>query len=101
MKECDNSKIHISSNFILSISLLIMLDTLLLRPSITTLQHSATLHHIIERCMVRISLFIVSLTTLLMIQIIQSDSGGKVTVSVVARKNVHMNVCSNSEWLPR
>ena len=31
MKECDNStpKIHISSNFILSISLLIMFDTLL------------------------------------------------------------------------
>jgi len=33
MKECDNSKIHISSNFVLSISLLIMFDTLLLRPS--------------------------------------------------------------------
>jgi hypothetical protein len=28
MKECDNSKIHISSNFILSVSLLIMFDTL-------------------------------------------------------------------------
>jgi hypothetical protein len=27
MKECDNSKIHISNNFILSISLLIMFDT--------------------------------------------------------------------------
>jgi len=34
MKECDNSKIHISSNFILFISLLIMFDTLLLRPSL-------------------------------------------------------------------
>jgi hypothetical protein len=34
MKECDNSKIHISSNFILSISLLIMFDTLLLRLSL-------------------------------------------------------------------
>jgi hypothetical protein len=36
MKECDNStrKIHISSNFILSISLLIMFNTLLLRPSL-------------------------------------------------------------------
>jgi hypothetical protein len=34
MKECDNSKIHKSSNFILSISLLIMFDTLLLRPSL-------------------------------------------------------------------
>jgi len=59
MKECDNStrKIHISSNFILSISLLIMFDTLLLRPSLhcntplhfTTLHpstlHFATLHH--------------------------------------------------------
>ena len=34
MKECDNSKIHTSSNFILSTSLLIMFDTLLLRPSL-------------------------------------------------------------------
>jgi len=36
MKECDNStrKIHISSNFILSISPLIIFDTLLLRPSL-------------------------------------------------------------------
>jgi hypothetical protein len=34
MKECDNStrKIHISSNFILSISLLIIFDIVLLRP---------------------------------------------------------------------
>jgi hypothetical protein len=60
MRKCDNStrKIHISSNFILSISLLIMFDTLLLRPSLhcntplhfTTLHsntplHFATLHH--------------------------------------------------------
>ena len=54
MKECDNStrKIHTSSNFILSISLLTMFDTLLLRPSLycntplhfTTL-HSTTLHY--------------------------------------------------------
>ena len=51
MKECGNSKIRISSNFILSISLLIMFDTLLLRPSLqcntplrfTTL-HPTTLH---------------------------------------------------------
>jgi len=41
MKECDNSKIHISSNFILSTSLLIMFDTLLLRPS---LQCNTPLH---------------------------------------------------------
>jgi hypothetical protein len=34
MKECDNSKILISSNFMLSISLLIMFDTLLLRLSL-------------------------------------------------------------------
>ena len=42
IKECDNSKIYISSHFILSISLLIMFDTLLLRPSLhcnTTLLH--------------------------------------------------------------
>jgi len=30
MRECDNSKIHISSNFLLSICLIIMLDTLLI-----------------------------------------------------------------------
>ena len=34
MKECDNSKIHISSNFLLSICLLIQLDTLLLGSSL-------------------------------------------------------------------
>jgi hypothetical protein len=46
MKDCDNSKIHISSNFILSIRLLIMFDTLLLRPSIhcNTPLHFTTLH---------------------------------------------------------
>ena len=47
MKECDNStrKIHISSNFILSISLLIMFDTLP-RPSLhcKTPLHFTTLH---------------------------------------------------------
>jgi hypothetical protein len=45
---CDNStcKIHISDNFILSISFLIMFDTLLLRPSLhcNTLLHFTTLH---------------------------------------------------------
>jgi len=30
MRECNNIKIHISSNFLLSISLIIMLDTILL-----------------------------------------------------------------------
>jgi len=46
MKECDNSKIHISSNFLLSIYLLIMLDTLLLGPSLhcNTSLHFTTLH---------------------------------------------------------
>jgi len=48
MKECDNSthKIHISSNFKLSISLLIMIYTLLLRPSLhcNTPLHFTTLH---------------------------------------------------------
>jgi hypothetical protein len=48
MKECDNStrKIHINNNFILSISLLIMYDTLLLRPSLhcNTPLHFTTLH---------------------------------------------------------
>ena len=48
MKECDNStrKIHINSNFILSISLLIMFDTLLPRPSLlcNSVQLYAKLH---------------------------------------------------------
>jgi hypothetical protein len=43
MKERDNSKIHIRSNFLLSVCLLIMLDTFITR-TITTLQHFATLH---------------------------------------------------------
>ena len=47
MRECDNSKIHISSNFLLSICLIIMLDTLLLVPSLhcNTQLHFTTLHH--------------------------------------------------------
>ena len=49
MKECDNStrKINISNNFVLSISLLIMIDTLLLRPSLhcNTPLHFTTLHY--------------------------------------------------------
>jgi hypothetical protein len=47
MKECDNSKIHISSNFILSVCLLIMLDTLLLRQSLhcNTSPHFTQLHY--------------------------------------------------------
>jgi len=47
MTECHNSKIHISSNFLLSKSLIIMSDTLLLVPSLhcNTSQHFATLHH--------------------------------------------------------
>jgi hypothetical protein len=54
MKECGNStrKIHISNNFILPISLLILFDTLLPRPSLHcntplhfTQLHFTTLHH--------------------------------------------------------
>jgi hypothetical protein len=53
MNGCDNSKIHTSSNFILSICLLITLDTLLLRPSphcnsslhFTTLHPTTPLHY--------------------------------------------------------
>jgi hypothetical protein len=46
MKECDNNEIHISSNFILSVCLLIMFDTLFLRPSLhcNTSLHFTTLH---------------------------------------------------------
>ena len=46
MEECDNSKIHIGSNFLLSVCLLIMLDTLLLGPSLhcNTSLHFTTLH---------------------------------------------------------
>jgi hypothetical protein len=42
MKECDNSKIC-TSNFLLYVCLLIMLDTFITR-TITTLQHFTTLH---------------------------------------------------------
>jgi len=51
MKECDKSKIHISSNFILSISLLIIFDTLLLRPSLhcNTPLHFTILHHTLPK----------------------------------------------------
>jgi hypothetical protein len=53
MKECDNStrKIHKSNNFILSISLLIMFETLLLRPSLhcNTPLHFTQLHFTILR----------------------------------------------------
>jgi len=53
MKECDNStrKVHISSNFILSISLLIMFDTLVLRPSLhcNTPLHFITHHHTLPK----------------------------------------------------
>ena len=51
MKECDNItrkiRTYISINFIQSISLLIMIDTLLLRPSLrhNTPLHFTTLHH--------------------------------------------------------
>ena len=44
MKGCGNSKMHISSNFLLSICLIIMLGHLITR-TINTLQHFATLHH--------------------------------------------------------
>jgi len=46
MRECDNSKIHTSSNFLLSVCLIIMLDTLLLVPSLhcNTSLHFTTLH---------------------------------------------------------
>jgi len=50
---------------------------------------------------VRISLFVMSVTTLLMIQSIQSDSGLNVTVSVMARKKRSHEHVSNSEWLQR
>ena len=56
MRECDNSKIHISNNSLLSICLLIMLDTLLLVPSLhcnTSLQlttlYQTTLHYTYRR----------------------------------------------------
>jgi len=46
MREGDNSKIHISSNFLLPICLIIMLDTLLLVPPLhyNTSLHFTTLH---------------------------------------------------------
>jgi hypothetical protein len=55
MRECYNSKIHISSNFILSICLLITFDTLLLRPSLhcNTSLHFTTLHSTTLHCTYR------------------------------------------------
>jgi len=46
MRDCGNSKIHVSNNSLLSICLLLMLVTLLLVPSIhcNTLLHLTTLH---------------------------------------------------------
>ena len=46
MTECDNNKVHISINFVLSICLIIMLDNLLLKPSLhcNTSLHFTTLH---------------------------------------------------------
>ena len=46
MRECNNSKIHISSNFLLSICLIVMLDTLLLVPTLhwNTSLYFTTLH---------------------------------------------------------
>jgi hypothetical protein len=48
MRGCDNSKIHISSNLLLSICLLIMLDTLLLVPS---LHCNTSLHFTTSECL--------------------------------------------------
>jgi len=48
MKECDNSKIHISSNFIFSICLII-LDTFLLRLVWKTAVFSGVYRNIIHR----------------------------------------------------
>jgi len=46
MRECNNSKIQRSSNFLLSIILIVMLDTLLLVPSLhcNTSLHFTKLH---------------------------------------------------------
>ena len=44
MRECDNSKIHISNNSLFSICLLIMLDTLLLAPSYGVLDYYTMLN---------------------------------------------------------
>ena len=46
MRECNNSKIHISSNFLLSIRFIVMSDTLLLVPSLhcNTSLHFTKLH---------------------------------------------------------
>jgi hypothetical protein len=49
MKECNNSKIHISNNFLFSICFLKILDTFITR-TITTLEHFATLHPTTLHC---------------------------------------------------
>ena len=67
MRECDNSKIHVSNNSLLSICLLIILDTLLLVPSL----HCNTLLHF------TLYLFYLS-ETFVILRIIQRD----VTINV-------------------
>ena len=49
--------------------------------------------NITERYTVRISLLVVFVTTLLMIQSIQGDLGGKMTISVMARRNFNRKTC--------
>ena len=46
MRECNNNKIHISSNFLLSICLIIMLDTLLLVPSLHCSSNRGNWNHL-------------------------------------------------------
>ena len=46
MRECDNSKIHVSNNALLTICLLIMLDTLLLVPSLHFELHCNSLKNV-------------------------------------------------------
>jgi hypothetical protein len=88
MKECDNIKIHINSNFILFISLLIMFNTLLLRPSLhcNTPLHFTTLHPItLHYTSLHFTTFHYSLATL------------HVSSNIIAHHQEHLN-CNYSFW---
>jgi hypothetical protein len=95
MKECDNSKIHICSNFPLSVCLLIMLDTFITR-TITTLQHSETLwellcNHTNQRMLVtsvnmvakvNIGIFVFLVTKIQIVNMKSIMTLGKTTIGV-------------------
>jgi len=99
MKERDNSKINISSNFILSVSLLIMFVTLLLRPSLhcntslhfTTI-HPTTLHYAFRQF---ISSHYTSLTSHLALSIMLPSSRIRVLIFTALKILISFNILTH------